>query len=58
VHPLIDASLLGGSSFLFAYGQTGAGKTYTVDGILERTPYDIFKRQKGKMLKEDGSSNM
>jgi DNA repair ATPase RecN len=36
INPLIDLSLNGGMSVLFTYGQTGAGKTYTVNGILER----------------------
>ena len=58
INPLIDLSLNGGSCFLFAYGQTGAGKTFTVNGILERVPYDLIKRQSGNQLKEDGTSNI
>ena len=58
VGPLIDLSLQGGFAVLFAYGQTGAGKTYTVNGILERVAHDLIKRQKGNQLKEDGTSNI
>lgn len=36
VHPLIDEVLSGYNCTVFAYGQTGTGKTFTMEG--ERSP--------------------
>jgi len=36
VQPLVDATLRGNSSCLFAYGATGTGKTYTLQGTTEQ----------------------
>ncbi|EPQ58109.1 kinesin-domain-containing protein [Gloeophyllum trabeum ATCC 11539] len=38
VHPLLDEVLQGYNCTLFAYGQTGTGKTYTMQGDLNPTP--------------------
>ncbi|KAH9050749.1 kinesin-domain-containing protein [Lactarius hengduanensis] len=38
VHPMLDEVLLGYNCTLFAYGQTGTGKTYTMQGDLGTTP--------------------
>ena len=55
---VLDNAWAGYHCCLFAYGQTGAGKTFTVNGILERVADDLIKRQKGNQLKEDGTSNI
>ena len=34
--PLLQSALEGYSATVFAYGQTGAGKTYTMSGVEER----------------------
>ena len=49
---LVDLSLQGGICSLLSYGQTGAGKTYTMNGMLEFLAQDLFDRQqqcKGKI---------
>jgi len=33
--PLVDSVLEGFNGTIFAYGQTGTGKTYTMEGKLE-----------------------
>ncbi|KAF8274997.1 P-loop containing nucleoside triphosphate hydrolase protein [Lactarius quietus] len=38
VHPMLEEVLLGYNCTLFAYGQTGTGKTYTMQGDLGTTP--------------------
>ncbi|KAK2466898.1 hypothetical protein APHAL10511_001156 [Amanita phalloides] len=38
VHPMLEEVLLGYNCTLFAYGQTGTGKTYTMQGDLTPTP--------------------
>ncbi|TFY82626.1 hypothetical protein EWM64_g1392 [Hericium alpestre] len=38
VSPMLDEVLLGYNCTLFAYGQTGTGKTYTMQGDLGTTP--------------------
>ncbi|TFK54864.1 kinesin-domain-containing protein [Heliocybe sulcata] len=38
VHPLLDQVVQGYNCTLFAYGQTGTGKTYTMQGDLTPTP--------------------
>ncbi|KZT26445.1 kinesin-domain-containing protein [Neolentinus lepideus HHB14362 ss-1] len=38
VHPLLDEVMQGYNCTLFAYGQTGTGKTYTMQGDLTPTP--------------------
>ncbi|KAM3624993.1 uncharacterized protein V6R79_005262 [Siganus canaliculatus] len=55
VQPLIDAFFQGFNATVFAYGQTGAGKTYTIgeanicsfrdeeQGIIPRAVADVFK---------------
>lgn len=35
VHPLIESVLNGFNATIFAYGQTGTGKTYTMEGIRD-----------------------
>ncbi|MCJ1312742.1 kinesin motor protein cin8 [Agyrium rufum] len=37
VHPLLDEILLGYNCTVFAYGQTGTGKTYTMSGDMSNT---------------------
>lgn len=51
-------SLKGGMSTIFAYGQTGSGKTFTMQGIQQRLAHDIFKRQSGSLLDEEGKSRL
>ena len=49
---LVDLSLQGGICSLLSYGQTGAGKTFTMNGMLEFLAQDLFDRQqycKGKI---------
>lgn len=36
-HPIVENCLAGYNSSIFAYGQTGAGKTYTMSGQLGST---------------------
>ena len=36
-HPIVENFLAGYNSSIFAYGQTGAGKTYTMIGQLGRS---------------------
>ncbi|KAF8654248.1 hypothetical protein AX16_003769 [Volvariella volvacea WC 439] len=38
VHPMVEEVLMGYNCTLFAYGQTGTGKTYTMQGDLVPTP--------------------
>ncbi|EJD06038.1 kinesin-domain-containing protein [Fomitiporia mediterranea MF3/22] len=38
VHPMLDEVLKGYNCTLFAYGQTGTGKTYTMQGDVSLTP--------------------
>ncbi|OSX65083.1 hypothetical protein POSPLADRAFT_1133699 [Postia placenta MAD-698-R-SB12] len=38
VSPMLDEVLMGYNCTLFAYGQTGTGKTYTMQGDLSTTP--------------------
>ncbi|KAF8628422.1 hypothetical protein AX15_003943 [Amanita polypyramis BW_CC] len=38
VHPMLDEVLMGYNCTLFAYGQTGTGKTHTMQGDLTPTP--------------------
>ncbi|KAI0362221.1 kinesin-domain-containing protein [Trametes cingulata] len=38
VHPMLEEVLLGYNCTLFAYGQTGTGKTHTMQGDLATTP--------------------
>ncbi|KAF8636454.1 hypothetical protein AX17_003270 [Amanita inopinata Kibby_2008] len=38
VHPMLQEVLMGYNCTLFAYGQTGTGKTYTMQGDLTPTP--------------------
>jgi kinesin family protein 2/24 len=56
--PLIDLSLNGGLSSMFAYGQTGSGKTFTIQGILQRVAFDIFNRQRGNHIDQNGQSRL
>ncbi|KAJ9071215.1 Kinesin- motor protein [Entomophthora muscae] len=58
VSPILDEVLLGFNCTVFAYGQTGTGKTYTMEGdlssedgelnyksgIIPRTLHELFKR--------------
>lgn len=36
-HPIVENCLAGYNSSIFAYGQTGAGKTYTMIGQLGKS---------------------
>lgn len=38
VHPLIDEVLSGYNCTVFAYGQTGTGKTFTMEGEKSHDP--------------------
>ncbi len=31
---------------MLTYGQTGSGKTHTIAGVLDRMPFDLFRRKK------------
>ncbi|KAJ3406160.1 kinesin motor protein cin8 [Chytriomyces hyalinus] len=55
VSPILDEVLMGYNCTIFAYGQTGTGKTYTMEGdlddckgrhagIIPRTLYNLFDR--------------
>lgn len=47
-HPIVDSVLQGFNGTIFAYGQTGTGKTFTMEGreenpgVIPRTFSDIF----------------
>ena len=43
---------------MFAYGQTGSGKTFTIQGIQQRLANDLFERQTGHLLDEQGKSRL
>eukprot|EP00946_MAST-07B_sp_MAST-7B-sp1_P001488 g1488.t1 len=53
VRPIVDASMCGYNATVFAYGQTGAGKTYSLTGgqqysergIIPRTIERVFRSQ-------------
>ncbi|KAG9318495.1 kinesin-domain-containing protein [Chiua virens] len=47
VNPLLDEVLTGYNCTLFAYGQTGTGKTYTMQGDLTPTPMGNPSAQAG-----------
>ncbi|KAI0703611.1 P-loop containing nucleoside triphosphate hydrolase protein [Cytidiella melzeri] len=47
VHPMLDEVTQGYNCTLFAYGQTGTGKTYTMQGDLTRTPMGNPSAQAG-----------
>lgn len=36
--PLVESVLAGFNGTIFAYGQTGTGKTYTMEGICSNLP--------------------
>lgn len=42
VRPMIDQTLLGYNSTIFAYGHTGAGKTFTMFGDSKRNVQGIL----------------
>ena len=43
IRNLLDNSfILGNKSTLFCYGMTGSGKTYSMNSIQNRLPYDLF----------------
>eukprot|EP00088_Acartia_fossae_P062825 TRINITY_DN7613_c0_g1_i3.p1 TRINITY_DN7613_c0_g1~~TRINITY_DN7613_c0_g1_i3.p1 ORF type:complete len:671 (-),score=211.19 TRINITY_DN7613_c0_g1_i3:64-2076(-) len=49
---LVDLALQGGICSMLSYGQTGAGKTFTMNGMLHHLANDLFDRQakcKGKI---------
>eukprot|EP00757_Euglenozoa_sp_SAG-D1_P000682 gene682-1820_t len=57
--PLLDYTLQGYNSTIFAYGQSGSGKTYTINGhddtdpgILPNLVRDLFKKTKEVMAQE------
>lgn len=41
---IVDSAVEGYNGTIFAYGQTGTGKTFTVSGILERAFGRVFSR--------------
>ena len=43
VQYLVNTATAGGKSTLFMYGMTGSGKTYSMAGIHERSPADLFQ---------------
>ncbi|KAG1827268.1 P-loop containing nucleoside triphosphate hydrolase protein [Suillus subaureus] len=47
VNPMLDEVLMGYNCTLFAYGQTGTGKTYTMQGDLTPTPMGNPSSQAG-----------
>ncbi|KAF8447950.1 P-loop containing nucleoside triphosphate hydrolase protein [Boletus edulis BED1] len=47
VHPLLNEVITGYNCTLFAYGQTGTGKTYTMQGDLSPTPMGNPSAQAG-----------
>ncbi|KAI0341609.1 kinesin-domain-containing protein [Trametopsis cervina] len=47
VSPMLDEVVQGYNCTLFAYGQTGTGKTYTMQGDLSRTPMGNPSAQAG-----------
>ncbi|KAI5122950.1 hypothetical protein M0805_006831 [Coniferiporia weirii] len=47
VHPMLDEVLKGYNCTLFAYGQTGTGKTYTMQGDVSLTPLGNPSAQAG-----------
>ncbi len=56
--PLVRDLLEGKNGLLFAYGNTGSGKTYTIQGrpsdhgVLPRTLHTIFSNMRGFMAKK------
>lgn len=40
--PLVDDTLKGFAGAVFAYGATGAGKTYTMTGLMSRALSHLF----------------
>ena len=50
-HPIVENCLAGYNSSIFAYGQTGAGKTHTMIGHLGNSDQVPAKR-KGKKTEE------
>ena len=40
--PLVQHVIKGGRSTIFAYGQTGSSKTYTMTGVQEMAVQDLF----------------
>ncbi|KAK5963077.1 tubulin-dependent ATPase KIP3 PWA37_004778 [Arxiozyma heterogenica] len=57
--PLLDSVMDGYNGTIFAYGATGCGKTYTINGtaddpgIIYRTMNDLFKRIKNLQNEKD-----
>ncbi|KAI9065177.1 kinesin-domain-containing protein [Trametes sanguinea] len=47
VHPMLEEVLMGYNCTLFAYGQTGTGKTHTMQGDLATTPMGNPSAQAG-----------
>ncbi|KAI8998545.1 kinesin-domain-containing protein [Trametes punicea] len=47
VHPMLEEVLMGYNCTLFAYGQTGTGKTHTMQGDLSTTPMGNPSAQAG-----------
>eukprot|EP00593_Proboscia_inermis_P008361 CAMPEP_0171300856 /NCGR_PEP_ID=MMETSP0816-20121228/9852_1 /TAXON_ID=420281 /ORGANISM="Proboscia inermis, Strain CCAP1064/1" /LENGTH=568 /DNA_ID=CAMNT_0011777859 /DNA_START=232 /DNA_END=1938 /DNA_ORIENTATION=+ len=43
VQYLVQTAAAGGKSTLFMYGMTGSGKTYSMAGIHQRAPADLFQ---------------
>ncbi|KAG1886437.1 kinesin motor domain-containing protein [Suillus subluteus] len=49
--PMLDEVLMGYNCMLFAYGQTGTGKTYIMQGDLMLTPMGNPSTQAGRVLR-------
>ena len=43
VQSIVDGVISGVNGAVLAYGQTGTGKTYTMEGLIPRALHDIFK---------------
>ena len=64
--PMVEAALKGRDSLLFAYGQTGAGKTFSMygaeggknpsklDGVVPATVSELFRRTIGMEKDNNG----
>lgn len=47
VHPLIESVLNGFNATIFAYGQTGTGKTYTMEGVRDDKLPSVDQKNRG-----------
>ena len=51
VRDLVPFVLSGGTATCIAYGQTGAGKTYTMTGLQDRLARDVFAAADGRAVR-------